>query len=297
VVRLQTALRQIAALQHNDDPDARLAGDMEQTLIERAAYLVPNSQATVEKMQSVYQFQAAADQFRVISHGILPVEDEAVRPFDLNNPPETFTVLYLGRLEKRKGIQDLFAAIPQVLAQVPNVKFIIAGADNSHRDGFQQQTGLTYAAHFQRQFAQFANRVSFLGQVSEEALNQLYQSCDLFVAPSLYESFGLIYLEAMNYGKPVIGCRAGGIPEVIDEGITGLLAEPEAPASLAEAVTKLLKTPTSLYELGVAGRQRLLDKFTHIQMAQQFAEVYRQVIVQTESRRHERKLNTMNENP
>ncbi|MAT96720.1 MAG: hypothetical protein CL608_06210 [Anaerolineaceae bacterium] len=285
VVRLQTALRQIAALQNNNDPDARLAGDMEQILIERAAYLVPNSQATVEKMQSIYHFQAASDQFRIIPHGIIPVADEAVRPFNPNTPPDTFTVLYLGRLEKRKGIQDLFAAIPQVLAQVPNAQFIIAGADNSHRDGFQQKTGLTYAAHFQRQYAQFAGQVSFLGQVSEDELNQLYQSCDLFVAPSLYESFGLIYLEAMNYGKPVIGCRAGGIPEVIDEGITGLLAEPEAPASLADAMIKLLKTPTSLQEMGLAGRQRLLDKFTHVQMAREFAEVYHHVIAQTERSR------------
>ena len=282
VVRLQTALRQIAALQNTVDPDARLAGDMEQTLVERAAFLVPNSTATVEKMRSVYQFQAAADQFRIIPHGIIPVEEDLVRPFNPNTPPATLTVLYLGRLEKRKGIQDLFAAIPQVLAQVPNVQFIIAGADNSHRDGFQQQTGLTYAAHFQRQYAQFASQVSFLGQVSEEKLNQLYQSCDLFVAPSLYESFGLIYLEAMNYGKPVIGCRAGGIPEVVDDGVTGLLAEPEAPANLAEAILKMLQNPSLLREMGLAGRQRLLEKFTHVQMAQQFAEVYRQVIAQRE---------------
>ncbi|MCB9006625.1 MAG: glycosyltransferase [Ardenticatenaceae bacterium] len=282
VVRLQTALRQIAALQNTVDPDARLAGDMEQTLVERAAFLVPNSTATVEKMRSVYQFQAAADQFRIIPHGIIPVEEDLVRPFNPNTPPATLTVLYLGRLEKRKGIQDLFAAIPQVLAQVPNVQFIIAGADNSHRDGFQQQTGLTYAAHFQRQYAQFASQVSFLGQVSEEKLNQLYQSCDLFVAPSLYESFGLIYLEAMNYGKPVIGCRAGGIPEVVDDGVTGLLAEPEAPADLAEAILKMLQNPSLLREMGLAGRQRLLEKFTHVQMAQQFAEVYRQVIAQRE---------------
>ena len=282
VVRLQTALRQIAALQNDLEPDGRLVGDMEQTLIERAAYLIPNSQATVEKMMSVYQFHATPDQFRVIPHGIIPVDDKAVRPSNPNELPDTFTVLYLGRLERRKGIQDLFAAIPQVLAQVPNVRFVIAGADNSYRDGFQLQTGLTYAAYFQQKYAKFTSHVSFLGPVSEEKLNQLYQSCDLFVAPSLYESFGLIYLEAMNYGKPVIGCRAGGIPEVIDESITGLLAEPEAPASLAEAIIRMLQNPGHLRDMGLAGRQRLLDNFTHVQMARRFAEVYRQVIEQAE---------------
>ena len=86
----------------------------------------------------------------------------------------------------------------------------------------------------------------------------------------------------MNYGKPVIGCRAGGIPEVVDDGVTGLLAEPEAPADLAEAILKMLQNPSLLREMGLAGRQRLLEKFTHVQMAQQFAEVYRQVIAQRE---------------
>lgn len=280
VVRLQTALRQIAALQNDYSPDARLAGDMEQALIERAAFLIPNSQATVDKMQSVYHFQTTLENFRVIPHGIIPVDDEAVRPFNPNNPPQAFSVLYLGRLEKRKGIQDLFAAIPKVLAKLPNVRFVIAGADNSHRDGFQQQTGLTYPAYFQQQQPNLASHVSFLGRVSEEKLHQLYQECDLFVAPSLYESFGLIYLEAMNFGKPVIGCQAGGIPEVVDDGVTGLLVEPEAPPHLAEAIIKLLQNPVRLQEMGLAGRQQLLKKFTHVQMAQRFAQIYQQVIAQ-----------------
>lgn len=278
VVRLVTALRQIAAMQDDVDADARLVGEMEQTLLEKATYLLPNTQATMNTAQKVYGIQPDPARYRLVPYGIVPVSDEAVRPFTPATPPPTFTVLYLGRLEKRKGIQDLFAAIPQVLAKVANVRFIIAGADNSHRDGFQQQTGLTYAAYFQQQYAQFASHVSFLGQVSEEKLNELYQTCDLFVAPSLYESFGLIYLEAMNYGKPVIGCRAGGIPEVINEGTTGLLAEPEAPDSLAEAILKMLQNPGLLREMGLAGRQRLLDTFTHVQMARRFADAYRHVI-------------------
>jgi hypothetical protein len=117
-----------------------------------------------------------------------------------------------------------------------------------------------------------------MGRVSEDTLQTLYESCDLFVAPSLYESFGLIYLEAMNYAKPVIGCQAGGIPEVVDHGVTGLLVEPEAPAALAEAITSLLASPVELYEMGVAGRQRLLDEFTHLQMARNFERIYRAVI-------------------
>jgi glycosyltransferase involved in cell wall biosynthesis len=275
---LQTARKQIAALQQFRDDDSRLIGEMEQALIEQAAYLVPNSQATVEAATRVYGAAMSPDRYTIIPHGIVPVSDEAVRPFDLQHPPETFTVLYVGRLEKRKGIADLFEALPRVLAKIPNVRFIIAGSDNSQADGFFNRSGLTYPAYFGHKYPQLVGQVEFTGAVSEEELQRLYQTCDLFVAPSLYESFGLIYLEAMNYAKPVIGCRAGGIPEVVEHGVSGLLVDPETPLALAEAITRLLSAPETLRELGLAGRQRLLDQFTYLQMARRFAAVYRAVI-------------------
>jgi glycosyltransferase involved in cell wall biosynthesis len=125
--------------------------------------------------------------------------------------------------------------------------------------------------------------VRFLGEVPEDKLNALYQSCDLFVAPSLYESFGLIYLEAMNFAKPVIGCRAGGVPEVVNDGVTGRLVDPNSPKQLAEAIVALLRSPRTLYEYGMAGRQRLLDYFTHVHMARSFERIYRRVLSQTQS--------------
>ncbi|MCB0151631.1 MAG: glycosyltransferase family 4 protein, partial [Caldilineaceae bacterium] len=135
-----------------------------------------------------------------------------------------------------------------------------------------------YPAYFARHYAAAAPAVTFLGAVSEEKLNELYQTCDLFVAPSLYESFGLIYLEAMNYAKPVIGCQAGGIPEVVDDGVTGRLVEPAAAPALAEAMVELLSSPALLREMGLAGRRRLLERFTHVQMARGFETIYRAVL-------------------
>jgi glycosyltransferase involved in cell wall biosynthesis len=280
VVRPVTAIRQIAELQHNRDADLRMLGDLEQALLERAAFLVANSQATVKALQNVYALPLSVPR-EVVAYGIAPVPDEAVRPFDLTRRDDApLTVLFLGRLEKRKGILDLFAAIPRVLEQAPNVRFVIAGADNSLADGFQAQHGMNYPAWFAHQHPGALAQVEFLGGVSEERLNQLYQECDLFVAPSLYESFGLIYLEAMNYGKAVVGCRAGGIPEVVDDGGSGLLVEPEAPAALAEAIVRLVRSPQMLREMGLAGRSRLLDRFTYVHMARGFAAAYRTVLQQ-----------------
>jgi len=278
IVRLQTALRQIAAIQNSEDADTRLIGGMERLLVERADHLVPNSQAIFDAVRRVYGVSPADERCTVVPIGIAPVSEENIRPYNPGRETDRFAVLYVGRLEKRKGIQDLFQAIPKVLNEIPNVQFVVAGSDNSQHDGFFRRTGMDYPMHFVSHYRNLTSNVKFLGEVPEETLQHLYQSCDLFVAPSLYESFGLVYLEAMNYAKPVVACHTGGVPEVVDHGVTGLLVEPEAPAALAEAIVSLLRSPDKLHDMGMAGRHRLLDKFTYIQMARNTEEVYRRAL-------------------
>ncbi len=278
LVRLVTAAKQISDLQKEQSTDARLLGEMEQVLIQRAFHLAPNTEATLSNVRKVYGVPITEERFTIVPYGIVPVPEEEIRPFPLENPPHTLTVLYVGRLEKRKGILDLFEAIPVVLQKIPNVRFVIVGADNSQQDGFLREKGMNYHQYFQYTYPKITPYVQFTGAVSEDALQAYYKSCDLFVAPSLYESFGLIYLEAMNYAKPVVGCRAGGVPEVIDEGVTGLLAEPGSSKSLAEVIISVLESPNKLYEMGTAGRLQLVNKFSYVQMAQQFAAVYRSMI-------------------
>jgi len=278
VVRLVTAQQQVAKLHNEHSTDHRLIGQLEKLLVERSAHILPNTQATLTAIQQAFDFTVPPEQCTIVPYGIVPAPDEAVRPFDVTHQPETLNVLFVGRLEKRKGIQDLFEAIPLVLSQVPNARFVIAGSDNSYWDGFQKRTGLDYPTYFARNYAAYASQVTFTGSVSDDTLQQLYAACDLFVAPSLYESFGLIYLEAMNYAKPVIGCRAGGIPEVIDHQSTGLLVDPAAPRQLAEAIISVLKSPTQLREMGLAGRQQIRQRFHYLTMARNFERAYRQVI-------------------
>jgi glycosyltransferase involved in cell wall biosynthesis len=277
-VRLVTALRQVVALNEDQNPEADLMGEMERTILMRAAHLLPNTRATLETARRVYGLDPGETDYTIVPYGIVPVPEDRVRPLDLAHLPETFTVLFVGRLEKRKGILDLFQAIPSVLAQVPNVRFIIAGSDNSINDRFLERTGMNYPNYFAANQPELGARVHFTGFVSEERLHELYRASDLFVAPSIYESFGLIYLEAMNYAKPVIGCRSGGVPEVIDDGLTGLLVDPQDPTALAEAIISLLQRPDRLREMGIAARKRLLEEFTHVQMARRFARAYRKVI-------------------
>lgn len=275
-VWLQTTLQQIADLQGSWNQEVRLANLLEQILLERSAFLVPISCAIQEVIRERLK-EGLKVPTRVILPGIVPVPEAEIRPFD-HRKSDCFTILFVGRLEKRKGILSLFQAIPAVVSQVPGVRFIIAGADNSLHDGFQKQTGMTYPTFFAKNYSRYCDFVDFRGEVSDEELQKLYQSCDIFVAPSLYESFGLVYLEAMNYAKPVIGCLVGGVPEVVENGVTGLLVEPGESRALAHAIISLLNSPEKMREMGLAGRQRLLERFTYIEMARSFESIFREIL-------------------
>ncbi len=285
VVRLVTAGKQIAEMNAQVNEDRRMVGEMERTLIERAAHVLPNTTGTLVNVRRAYGLPIAEGAFTTVPYGIVPVDEDATRPFDLSAKRATFTVLFVGRLEKRKGIVELFDAIPPVLERVSNARFVIAGADNSRNDEFFQRNGCTYPEFFARKNVRFADRVSFLGSVSDAKLNELYQACDVFVAPSLYESFGLIYLEAMNYAKPVIGCNTGGVPDVVTHGVDGLLVEPGQAQPLADAIVALLNSPTRMREMGLAGRQNVLDKFSYLTMARDFASAYRIAIAKSQERK------------
>ena len=80
------------------------------------------------------------------------------------------------------------------------------------------------------------SNIQFEGRVDNEILRDAYAGCDIFVAPSRFESFGLIFLEAMREGKPVIGCLAGGMPEVVTQNVNGLLVEPNDADALLKAI-------------------------------------------------------------
>ena len=106
----------------------------------------------------------------------------------------------------------------------------------------------------------------FHGRVEEDTLRAFYRNCDVFVAPSRYESFGLVFLEAMMFGKPVIACDAGGTPEVITHGVTGLLAKPGDPITLAAALETLLTDSAMRREMGAAARSDYELRFTDVVM-------------------------------
>ena len=96
----------------------------------------------------------------------------------------------------------------------------------------------------------------------DELLPSYYNNSDVFVLPSLKEGFGIVFLEAMYYAKPCVGVRAGGIPEVVEDGKTGYLALPNNPQALADSITRLMSDNDLRDRMGQAAKERLDHEFS-----------------------------------
>lgn len=187
--------------------------------------------------------------------------------------------LFVGRLEARKGIAELGEAFGRLIDQGIDASLWIVGADNSRHDGFWERNAVDYPTHLVRGWSSEARlRAAFFGSLSEPEKNFLYESADVLVAPSRYESFGIIFLEAMRFAKPVIGTRAGGVPEIVAEDETGLLVAPGDVAGLAEAMKRLAGSAGLRRELGEAGQRRFHDRFDLSRLGVQTERFYREVL-------------------
>jgi len=209
--------------------------------------------------------------------GVAPFRRTAVVP----PPSERRRLLFVGRLEYRKGTDVLLEALPDLLARHPDWQCDLVG-DDCGVDG----TGARMKDEFRRRHANapWIDRVCFHGAVSDEALAGFYRTCDVFVAPSLFESFGLIYPEAMQYGKPVVGCRSAGIPELVTDGVDGVLVEPGSVSSLAEALDRLMSDEALRQRLGTTARATVAREFDHLAMARRLIPVYEEAIALTAER-------------
>jgi glycosyltransferase involved in cell wall biosynthesis len=198
-------------------------------------------------------------------------------------------VLFVGRLERRKGAHVLIKAIPIVLEAVPNVVFTIAGRDtfvDIKQSTFEGSKTNSFKEYLIEQLPEaHRSKVMFLGYLEEESLGACYDACDLFVAPSLYETFGIVYLEAMAHGKPAVGCRVGGTVEVIVDRKTGLLVPPEDPEALAKGIICLLKDARLRQDMGKAAREHVEQSFTRAIMAANTVSAYRAVL--SKGKRHQ----------
>ncbi len=209
----------------------------------------------------------------------LPREKITVIPNGLAFFPETepgekaaenFTVLYVGRLELSKGIEILAKAIPEVIKNQPAARFIFAGHDRV------AENGISRARWLQDFFEEkkIREKIMIAPDLNEDELLNLYKSADVAVVPSmLYESFSYACAQAMAAGLPVVASRIGGIPETVEDNISGILVPPGDSAALAGALLKLAENPDLRRAMGRAGMQRAKNLFDARKTTMQFIKI------------------------
>ena len=166
--------------------------------------------------------------------------------------PMLLSVSRLASSENYKNIRSVIESMPEVLAHVPDTFYVIVG------DGAQRKTFEELARDMG-----LADKVFLPGAVLDKLLPSYYENCDLFVLPSTKEGFGIVFLEAMYHGKACIGARAGGVPEVIRDGATGLLVDPSKLATqVPQAILRLLKDHALRKTMGADGKARLDNNFS-----------------------------------
>jgi len=181
----------------------------------------------------------------------------------------THRILTVGRLIERKGYPVLLHAVTRLLEQFPDVHLTIVGEghERPRLERLIRELGLEKAVHL-------------AGRVSNEALDALYREADIFVLPSLVdrsgdtEGLGMVLLEALSYGRPVVASAVGGITDIVQDAETGLLVPPGDPHALAEAIRHLFDDPQSARALANRGWAINRQRFDWERIADAYAALY-----------------------
>jgi glycosyltransferase involved in cell wall biosynthesis len=196
-----------------------------------------------------------------------PVDLRIFHPHD-PRLEEDGLIVCVGTIIERKGIRQLVEAMPRVVEQYPRARLIAYGNDT-----VDPSTGGSYTKALQRQVpAAVADRVTFAGPVHRDQLPGLMTKASVCIYPSHVEALPIAWVEGLAMGKAVIGARIGPGPEVIEEGVSGLLCDPHDPADIAASLLRLLTDRDLRVRLGVAARERAerlfsLEKLVHENIA------------------------------
>ncbi len=196
-------------------------------------------------------------QFRLLPDTLDPFYSRmtGIRPARELGLPRGHMMLSVTRLaitEDYKRIDLVIKAMPAISNHIPDAFCVVVGQgeDRPRLEKLAQDTNV-------------ADRVLFTGFVADELLPSYYDACDLFVLPSLKEGFGIVFLEAMYHEKACVGAIAGGIPEVVEDGETGLLAKADSVDSFVQCVVRLLKNDRERDAMGRRGKERLEREFCY----------------------------------
>ena len=250
LARLVRALRpkaKVAVLGHGIEVWKTLPSPIRQFMLKADAVIAPSvfTRNKIVEMNGVYPSRVS-----VLPHGLDASWKVVERAVGSRTGDCLLSVTRLGLADTYKGIELVLRAMPAVLTLHPKATYRIAGDGNDR-------------ARLQKLASDLGieNQVEFCGEVTGAKLHALYSQADLFVLPSQKEGFGIVFLEAMSYSLPVVAARSAATPELVRDGITGMLVAPDQPDTLAETLNSLLSDESRRSALGDAARQRVQKSF------------------------------------
>ena len=185
------------------------------------------------------------------------------RRFELEQKP---VVAIGGRLHGLKGVNQVFRMLAVLRAEFPELRMLVLGDEKIYREGFEPEA----------RRAGVADLVVSTGWLDGEELAASLATIDVMLTPSIcFETFGMMNLEAMEYKKPIVATCFGGCPEVVQDGVNGLVANPYEIEAFAECIARLLRDPELRRAMGEAGHRRLVEHFTIDRLTDEFLEEYR----------------------
>ena len=227
----------------------------EKRLMKRSDALIAVSKYTVNELTELYGINE--NKIHVIYNGVdiqrfkpRPNKAELRQKFGLEEDKKI--ILFVGRLYHRKGLETLLRAVPPIVKEYNNVRFVISGK------GFKQKEKNLRKLAKELKIEEY---VTFLGYVPDQKLPNLYAASDIFILPAIYENFPFAILEAQSTGLPVISTKVGGISELLSNNENGFLIEPRDQAQLTQRVLALLNDPQLAKEMGEHGRKLIEERF------------------------------------
>ena len=269
-------------LDEDIDGESDIRVDIEREAVRKSAAIVAASDIELDELRRLYRADPSC--VAVIPCGVDPVVFHPVRQADarakLGRDQCERLILFVGRIEQIKGIDVLLRALALLFFRRPDLRseiclLVVGGALDPGDDSPETEKilELRRLVHEHR----MEDNVAFVGSRDQEDLALYYAAADLCAVPSLTESFGLVALEAMACGTPVVGTRVGGLQTVIEDGRSGLLVPAGDYQALAEAMTQVLTDSRLRLHLAHGARERA-EEFTWQRVGDRIVDLYDRIL-------------------
>ncbi len=263
------------------DETQRYINDTEWMLTYEATEVIVNSNYMKRELQ--YQFGLPFEKINVVPNGInVNMFSGVERDYDFRRQyaaDHEKIILFMGRLVYEKGVQHLVSAMPKILAGYHDAKLVIAG-----------KGGMTDELKAQVNAMGISNKVYFTGYMDAKQVCKMYKCADVSVFPSTYEPFGIVALEAMLSGTPVVVSDIGGLNEIVNHGENGMKSYAGNPNSIADSILALLYDPQLSANVVKNAKNMVKNEYNWAKIAQDTHFTYQKAICQTMAERQARQI-------